>query len=336
MKPVLVSLLIFLVCPSLGFAEPGLLAEEPAADSSMHIKIERLKEEIYSINLINILDLTSNQIDFILDRSNLARPIITVYRDMEPEIYEAQATAYAEFKAEDELNAGFSPQVESNTVRAERLGKDTQEKVALRLNRIAEPVYGIFTDRQFEIITSYKPVLFPKAIQDKEIARKSSMSWRIETIEETLLEAVDMSGGRYKAMREKLGERLVNAFPPYRIGSGGKKKAKGDKASKRDKKKEMAPYMFESREEAIERLCEAMDMLRESPVEIAEGKVEEFINKRIFPSRVQQIESEIRKISRSKHPHKNPVARYLFNLEVVSYLEKLKVRRPKGDRVGVR
>jgi len=81
---------ILLVCFSMALAE-----EEPPIPR-LH-QIERLKEEIYALHLIGLLELTGHQIDFILKRSELAAPVIDEHERRRLDLYKRQREAFERF-----------------------------------------------------------------------------------------------------------------------------------------------------------------------------------------------------------------------------------------------
>jgi hypothetical protein len=325
-NPILLMGILLMLTPVLLFS-----AEE--SKDSKQFELYRLKEEIYAINLINLLELTANQIDFILARAELARPYYEVYWEAKPEIYTTQLVAFREFRMEDEADRGFSRQVEQNTQKAELLEKALNAKLTDSLNRIGRPIVEILTEAQLKIIENYKEALFPQDLGKGILGR--SNDWRVCTIEETLLAAVDLSEGAYKRDREKLAGKIVNALPPH-LYNGAGKKGKDSKKAKVEAAKPKTLYGLEDRKQAMERIMEAMDTLRQVPRHEVEEKIDGFIKSRVLPTKVNQMEREIRRIHQSKRPVVGPVARFLLNRDVVPYLRKLKTSRPEGDPVGVR
>lgn len=298
-------------------------AEEKKGTSKI-LEIQRLKEEIYSINLINLLGLNADQIDVILAQSELARPLIETYAATLPEIYAFQFSAFSEFKKEDEEDQGFSPQVEWYAAKATRLEKRLKEKMIGRLNTLAEPVRRVLTEDQRYILEIYEPVLFP---EDRRRGRYDpSLQWRLDTVRETLREAVDLSDGRFKREKDRLIRRIVNTLPKHSIRGGLNKNRRDRKGAKRGRERS---NWFEDRDEAHERIEEILDELRRVPEETREGAIEEVLATKIFPTKVQQMVREMHEIHQSKHPRLSQAARFLLNPDAAAYLKKMKTGRTK-------
>lgn len=305
------------------FLLPAGEAEEKRGTSKI-LEIQRLKEEIYAINLINLLGLNPDQIDVILAQSELARPLIETYAATLPEIYAFQLSAFSEFKKENEEDRGFSPQVEWYAAKATRLEKRLEEKMIGRLNTLAEPVRRILTEDQRYILEEYEPVLF---LEDRRKGRNDpSLQWRLDTVREALREAVDLPNGRFKREKDRLIRRIVNTLPKHSIRDGLNQKRKDKRGAKRGRER---ANWFEDRDEAHERIAEILAELRGVAEEKREGAVEDVLVTKIFPTKVQQMVREMHEIHQSKHPRLSQAARFLLNPEAAAYLKKMKTGRTK-------
>jgi hypothetical protein len=297
--------------------------EEPPV--SMRLTIDRLKEEIYAINLINLLDLSSAQIDVILRQSELARPMIMAYEESLPKVYARQLKAYREFKEEDEENQGFSTQVERNTLDAHFIEVRLRERLVRRLNELALPVDQVLTESQRAQVDGFSPQLFPQDIQETMEAHRSH--WRIKSLRKILMEAAALSSARFQREEERLIQSIINTLP-FAHGSPPRKRGKDGEALK--KGKERVRRGEEDYQVLHDRIGSALGELRALPKDRLERELDAFIHTRILPSKVAQVEAKILEINRSKRPHLEKLARYLLNKDAAGYLKNLRKRAPKG------
>ncbi|MHC4944664.1 MAG: hypothetical protein ACYTG7_16730 [Planctomycetota bacterium] len=296
--------------------------------SARQAEIKRLEEEIYAVRLINLLDLEEKQISLILKQSDLARPVIAAYFEELPEVFDLQRRIYAEFKAECEADQGFSIQVEKSTAQINRREKELEERLAARLNDLAEPILEILTHEQVSCLENYEPLLFPEGAGKEPYSYEEN--WRIEQIGEKMLEAVRLSDQAYRAQRESLARQIVNHFPPGKVGF-----ARRVKQGKKAKKKPEKPFQeYESRDEVLERIEEVLDELRCISLEEVEARLDALIKKKIYPSKVVQLEKEMRQVHRSKHPGLTTAARFLLNQDAASYLLDSASPAPSQARAG--
>jgi len=307
------------------------LGADDIRDEAVSIELKRIKEEIYAINLIYQLELTGNQIDFILKRSEISAPIVAAFNETVPEIYRKQLKAFRALRKEDEADKGFSASVERAAAKANSLKREMTEKMNLRLNIVAEPIIQILTDKQKITLTNFKPDLFPNNLNTS--AQDEKRDWRIKKVTEVLMDAVSMTDNRYKHEQDKLVMRLINILPKNKWKNTF---GKGIKTNKKKAAKKSGKVSLEDRDDTESRLIEAMDYLREIPKEDASHRVDHFIMTRIFPSKTEQLERKLNKVQKSKYVALTNEARFLLNIDVIPFLEKLKKRRPAGDPVGIR
>jgi hypothetical protein len=290
-------------------------------DTPRTIEIQRLKEEIYALHLIHLLNLTQHQVDFILKRSELAAPIIVEHERLKLELMREQRSIYAHYLEESRADKGFSPEVEHQTRLAYGQDKLLQNRLAEQLNVIAKPILEILTDAQVETLSNYKPILFPGKIRH-DLATAAD-DWRTEALKEILQEAAALSDAQYRKRRDKLVTRMLNTVPPN-LFYYTKRVAKGTQKNPRES---------ETRDEVKVRLGQALDEWRGLPGEDRASAEERFILKRIVPSKSRQLENQMKDVRRTKRPTADNAARFLLNQDAAPYLRSIKKRLPKGKPV---
>ena len=312
----------------------SLLHAREGGRPSLEREVERLKEEIYAIHLVNRLQLTPNQIDFLLAQLERVRPYLASFEEELPAVYALQREAFREFRAEDEANRGFSPQVEQHAARALHRKKALEEKRNRVLESLARPVYEILTEEQRRIVDAYRPVLFDRKGWG---GGPGAWEWRIRTVRESLLEAVRLPEGAYRREKKRIVRRMVNVFPPHLLGPVKRALYRGRGRKARAARPPAGPASErENRDQVTARLGELLDELRALPEAEARAEIDRVVEERIFASRVRQVEMEIRRIQRSKHEGPSKAARYLLNPGLVPYLEKLRKRARPAERRGSR
>lgn len=290
---------------------------------SLEREAVRRREEIYAIHLVNRLHLAPDQIDFLLEQVKRARPYLESFEAALPGVYAVEREAFRAFKAEDEANRGFSPQVEQYVARAERMEKALEEKRKQVLGSLARPVYEILTEEQRREVDRYRPVLFDRLGPEGRGA--GFWDWRIRTVREALEKAIGLSDGAYRREKKRIVQRMVNVFPPHLLGpvkrALGEGKGRKSRVSRRPPDREGER---ETREAVIRRLGELTDSLRAKPRKEALAQLDRVVATRIFPSKVRQTEMELREIQRSKTAGPTNTARFLLNPDLAPYLEKLR------------
>lgn len=297
-------------------------AEEPPTPRMM--EIQRLKEEIYALHLIQLMKLDQHQVEFILKRSELAAPIIAEHEQLVLQLLRDQRVIYAHYLEESRVNKGFSDEVERETRLAYGQGKYLENRLAEQLNVIAKPICKILTEEQLETLGNYKPVLFPGKIRH-DLATAAD-DWRTETLKEILREAAALSDGQYRKKRDKLATRMLNTVPPGLLDYT-KPVPKSPKGTQK------TPLKAESRDDVKARLGQALDEWRGLPSEERAGNEERFIVKKIVPSKAMQMEIKMTDVRRSKRPTADNAARFLLNQDVAPYLKSIKKRLPRGKPV---
>ncbi len=312
------------------WAAPGGDGDGARREASRILELKWLKEEIFALNLIDLLNREPDQAGAILKQAELARPLIEAYRMELSDVYLAQLIAYREFKGEDEADQGFSRRVEGNTIKAHRRESDLRDRMIQRLNALAVPLREVLREGQRSILEDYQPVLFQRQIEEARLREASD--WRMDTIGETLLEAHGLPEGRYRKEKDRLARRILNALPGRRSRAGGKpeKKAGRGNSSKGNRDRLIG---LETDGEALARILETMDFFRILGADEAKGRLEEIIRTRVLPTRAARMEQEMAAIGRSKFLVLCPTARYLLNPDVMPRLERLEA---KGGRSGKR
>ncbi len=323
-------------------ASSFLHGEEVILDSQRDA-VKALKEEIYSINLVNLLDLSSSQVDVILTQSRMARPFYEARKEMLREIYPLQVRVFREFKAADEENRGLPDPLMKKTGKAERLEKEVNDKLIARVNTLSEDVYEILSPGQLRIINYYKPFLFPREYRDREMKKKSDKRWG--AAREALFEARSFSERKYKLKKEKVVTTIFNLLPGPRQPAG--KGARG--AAKKKKARAAAPpaggrypsaegrYLSAEDEKTVrEKIGKVLDEVRKLSKDELEERADFIIEHRLLTTEKDQLLKEMREIGRSKHEQLNNVSRYVLNPDIIDYLEDLKKKCRKDVMVGVR
>ncbi len=305
---------------------------EEEGDPALEEKLVLLKEEIYSINLIDRLDLDADQVAVILKQSRLARPYFEAGRKMIREIRLLQLTAFREFKAEDELNRGFTREVELNAARTDHLEKEIRDRVIAKANQLSVPVYEKLTLEQLGTIEGYKPFLFPQEHRDREMVKKSDRRW--STVARILETAHSLSPKRYRRDRDEMVKDIFNQLPrPVAPKSKGRgKKGAKEKSSNASSSGKTGGLPLETGEAARERIGRVLDDVRELSAQELERTIDQIIEFKLLASEAQWLVRDMGKIARSKHEQLCNVARYLLNPEVIDYLAKMK---PKKGGAGV-
>ena len=310
---------------------PGQARERgDGKNPSLEMEVKQLEEEIYAIHLVNRLHLSRNQIDFLLEQLERVRPYIASFEEELPAVYALQREAFRAFKAEDEANQGFSTQVEQHTAKALHMEKALEEKRTRVLESLARPVYEILTEEQRKTVDAYRPVLFDRKAWGNG---SGTWAWRIRTVRQALVEAVELSDGAYRREKKRIVRHKVNVFPPHLLGPVKRALAKGRGRKARAPRPPAGPASErENREQVMERLSELLDELRAMPEAEARAEIDRVVERRIFASRVRQVEMEIQRIQRTKHAGPSKAARYLLNPGLVPYLEKLRKRAEAAVR----
>jgi hypothetical protein len=285
--------------------------------SAREAEIKRLEEEIYAVRLINLLDLRADQVEAILAQSELARPVIAAYFESLPEVLDLQRKIFAEFKAECEADQGFSMQVERSTAQISKREKELEERMAGRLNTLAEPLLEILTHEQLRCLEAYEPDLFTDGGGGED--RVQGDDWRISRIGDKILEAQRLSDAAYLAKRESLARQIMNLIPPGKV-EFAQKTRKGKKPKKSKNKPEKPFQEHESRDEVLDRIKETLDELRTLDRGDIEHRLDALVRKKIYPSRADQLEKEMHRIQRSRHPGLDATARFLLNPDAAAYL----------------
>ncbi len=315
--------LILILAGLLALFCPASFSEEEFGSESITNDIEELKEEIYSINLINSLVLSPSQIDVILAQARLARPFFETRASMLKEVHRRQVAVFREFKAEDELNQGLSDELINRTARAEQLEKEINDRVFVRVNKFSEKVYAILTASQQRLVEEYKPFLFPQEKIERDLHIRSDHRFR--ALEELLLEVNKMSTGQYRVKKSKMIDKIFNQIPrPKRPVSSNKG------AKRADRKKEMA---FDEDAEAIKaRIAAVFDRVRTMKRTDLELEASRIIENELLVSGKEKLLRNLARIARSKHESLNNVSRFLLNPGVIVYLGEAR-RKAKGGAV---
>lgn len=309
---------------------------EEDRDVPLEEKLALLKEEIYSINCISMLDLSAEQIEVVLKQSRLARPYFEAGRGMVREIRLLQLKAFREFKAEGEWNQGFTREVEHSAALADHLEKDITDRVIAKANQLAVPVYETLTMEQLRLIEGYKPFLFPQEKRDREMRRKSDKRWSI--VARTLTTAHSLSPRRYRRDREELVSDIFNQLPRPAVP---KTTARGKKGARKKNQGRTPPQKqngtpLESDDAARERIGRALDDIRELSAEELEKNIDRIIETRLLATEAQSLVRDMSEIARSKHGQLCNVARFLLNPDVIDYLGKMKPGKGGADYAGKR
>ncbi|RME86408.1 MAG: hypothetical protein D6785_03395, partial [Planctomycetota bacterium] len=121
-----------------------------------------LSLQIFTLNLIKGLKLSKDQLQKIWEISCKAQKLHQRYKGEEQKLYGEMEKSFSEFKKEDELNLGFSKNVERKTATTNHKYKVFKKRFCQEMNLLEDQVLKLLSPQQKERLKEYHPHIIPR------------------------------------------------------------------------------------------------------------------------------------------------------------------------------
>jgi len=233
-------------------------------------KVIQLFRDISTINLINGMNLTKEQMEKVLTLAREAQRIRERYTADSGEIMAAlkeTEEAYRALRAEIQKGTPARGNIPRRASRAKQSLKEQRDRgsrgITAELASLEDELEQVLTPEQLQVVNSFKPCLIPPKDLNNPV-RAGQASSNVRAVKR-LRHLRDISDSRWRERKEKMAERMVESFSRrrYRLTEEEKEAEKSRFLQLAEKVRGMSDVDFELEKEKLAQQLKPKDKIHE-------------------------------------------------------------------------